>query len=242
MRNVVALVVLSIFLLVGCSTRSISDSGYRDGGYYGHRNDNTLYKGEINEFDVLGIDAGKEYTEEEISNELKKDKKRISLRKGDSILVIQSGAMIPDQYMIENMERYFSVSVFTGVPEKNKEHNSSYSRSLRYSAAKAGIEKIFVYWGVLEAGSKNLATKTVSWVPIMGWGVPDESQEIRIRLKVALVDVKTGKWEIFTPEVFHDSAYSARANRAQSDQEQVALLKSMAYKSAVEGTLARYVK
>ncbi|MCP4702934.1 MAG: aminopeptidase [Gammaproteobacteria bacterium] len=246
MKKATALVVLSLLILSGCGTRSISDSGYKEGGYYGYGDENPFYEGELSEFDILGIDAGKEYTEKQIANELNKEKERLSLRKGDSILLIQSGAIIPDQDMIENMEHYFSVSVFTGIPENNpedkKKSNISYSRVLRYSAAKAGIQKIFVYWGVLEAGSKNLATKIVSWVPIAGWGIPNESQEIRIRLKVALVDVKTGQWDIFTPKVFEDKAYSARANRAASDQEQVALLKSMAYKAAVEGALARYTQ
>ena len=242
MKNILACLVVSIMFLYGCSVRSISDSGPRDSSYYGQRNSNPLYRGELSEFDVLGIDPEREYTEEQINEELIKDAERISMRKGDSILVIQSGAMIPDQDMIENMEHYFSVSVFTGIPESDKKSNASYSSSLRYSAAKAGITKIFVYWGVLEAGSRNLATKTVSWVPIIGWGVPDENQEIRIRLKIALLDVGTGKWEIFTPPIFKDTAYSARANRSASDQEQVSLLKAQAYKAAVESTLARYVK
>lgn len=41
--------------------------------------------------------------------------------------------------------------------------------------------------------------KVVSWVPILGALVPDENQRMRIRLKVALIDVKSGKWEMFSP-------------------------------------------
>ena len=158
------------------------------------------------------------------------------------ILIIQSGAMIPDQQMTESMEKYFSVSPFTGVPEPDKKANASYAKALRYAAAKAGIGKILVYWGVLESGTQNLATRTVSWVPIVGWAVPDKAQEIRIRLKVALVDVKTGQWEMFVPKVFEDKTYSALLNRERSDQEQVALLKTKAYQAAVESTIARYVR
>ncbi len=241
MKKIGIPVIIFLLFLSGCATRSISNSGYNQPGYYGGgRADNPFYKGELSEFDVLGIDAGKEITEQEIAVAASARKERLTLRKGDSILLIQSGAMIPDQDMSESADKYFMVSVFTGVPEQDKKSNQSYAKSLRLAAAKAGIGKILVYWGVLESGTKNLATKTVSWVPIVGWALPDQTQEIRIRLKVALIDVKTGQWEIFVPRVFEDTAYSASLNRESSDQQQVALLKTKAYQAAIEGTLARY--
>jgi hypothetical protein len=236
------LILLSLIALIGCAARSISDSGYRPEGRYGYRSDNPFYKGELSEFDVLGIDTGKEFTEQDIITAAGQKKERLTMRKGDLILLIQSGAPMPDQEMTEGMEKYFSVSGFTGVPEPDKKTNVSYAKALRYAAAKAGIEKILVYWGILESGTRNLATRTVSWVPIVGWAMPDKAQEIRIRLKVALIDVKTGQWEMFQPKVFEDKAYSAILNRASTDQEQVALLKSKAYQAAVESTIARYVR
>lgn len=242
MKKIGLLALLFFVVLSGCSTRSISNSGYNPGGYYGRGADNPFYKGELSEFEVLGIDAGKEITEEQIAAAASSKKERVTLRKGDSILLIQSGAMIPDQDMVESAEKYFSVSVFTGVPEQGKEADASYAKALRLAAARAGIEKILVYWGLLQSGTKNLATKTVSWVPFVGWAVPDQAQEIRIRLKVALVDVETGRWEIFVPQIFEDKGYSALLSREHSDQQQVALLKTKAYRAAVEGTLARYVK
>jgi len=237
MKKIAVLAIL--LLLFGCGTRSISDSGYRSGHY---RGDNPLYKGELSEFDVLGIDSTKEITEQDIVAAADQKKDRLSLRKGDSILLIQSGAMIPDEKMVEGMEKYFSVIPFTGVPESDKKSNSSYAKGLRYAAAKAGVGKILVYWGVLESGTKNLATGTVSWVPIVGWAIPDKAQEMRIRLKVALIDPRTGQWEIFLPKTFGDKAYSAFLTREQSDQGQVALLKEKAYQAAVESTIERYVR
>lgn len=241
MKTSILAALVVILLLSSCATRSISDSGYKD-GYYGYRNDNPFYKGELSEFDVLGIEAGKEISEQDIATAAASRKERITLRKGDSIMVIQSGAMLPDEDMTKNMEKYFSVTVFTGVPETDRKENASYAKALRLAAAKGGIEKLFVYWGVLESGTRNLATKTISWVPIIGGAIPDQTQEIRIRLKVALIDVKSGQWEMFTPKVFEDTATSASLNRAQSDQAQVALLKTKAYETAVEDTLQRYVR
>lgn len=239
MKKVIAFLLPVLVVLTGCATRSISDSGYRY-GYYGR--EDSLYKGELSEFDVLGVVAGQERSEVEINAALNQPKEAMTLKKGDAVILIQSGAMIPDEPMLDAMQKHFSVQAFSGIPEPNKEATAGYANSLRYAAAKAGIGKIIVYWGILESGTKNLATKTISWAPIVGRAIPDETQELRIRLKVALVDVKTGQWDMFIPRVFQDKAVSAEVTREQSDQGQVALLKAQAYVSAVDGILTRYMK
>jgi len=91
-----------------------------------------------------------------------------------------------------------------------------------------------------ETGQVNLATKTISWVPIVGWGIPDERQRMRIRLKVAVIDVKTGQWEIFVPDAIEHDAISASYTRESSDQGQVALLKAKAYPAVAEDIVKRY--
>jgi hypothetical protein len=231
-----------VILFSGCATRSISDSGYQGSGYYGQRESNPFYKGELSEFDVLGIEAGQIASNEEITAAFVDNPQRRLIKKGDRIMLIQSGAMIPDHEMIRYMAENFSVSVFTGVPEEAKAKSSSYSSALRLAAAKAGISTIVVYWGILESGVENLATKTVSWVPIIGSVVPDESQTMRIRLKIAVIDVKTGEWEIFTPETLDDQAMSGRINREQSDQALVAALKAEAYKNASHDMAMKYAR
>ena len=142
--------------------------------------------------------------------------------------------------MVKAMEKYYHVSVFSGVPVAKSDSN--YALSLRLAAAKGGYEKIIAYWGLLETAQKGLGTKAVSWVPFVGGVIPDESQEMRIRLKVALVDVKSGQWDIFTPEPFHDSAISAQYMRESSDQGQVFMLKAKAYEAMVEDVIKRYSK
>ncbi len=228
-----------VLLLVGCGVRSISNSGYDSGGYR-NSNSNPFYQGELSEFDVLGIDANAEISDEDIEKAFESAKQNLNIRKGDPLLVIQSGAIIPDQEMVDYLEKYFSVSVFSGVPENGRDDNLSYSKSLRLSAAKAGIENIMIYWGLLESGSENLATKTVSWVPIVGWTLPDEAQKMRIRLKVAIMNARTGQWEIFVPKSFDDKKISSIVSRESSDQAQVVKLKSLSYEAAVENLLLRY--
>ena len=82
---------LGLALLLGaCATRSISDSGYHGGdghGYAYHDGGNPLYKGELTEFDVLGIDVARPASDEEIAQQLEK-RQKVGLRKGGLMMVI----------------------------------------------------------------------------------------------------------------------------------------------------------
>lgn len=240
-RHVPTLIFLSLALfLAACGVRSISDSGYyADSDRRGGRASNPYYRGELNEFDLLGIDPKVAVSDEQIQKSFAA-KTRIAIPKGSSMMVIQSGAMIPDDVMSTALEKYFNVAVFTGVPAENGAQGPSYATALRLAAAKGGYEKLLVYWGILETGRQNLATKAVSWVPIVGWAVPDQSQRMRIRMKIAVIDVRSGQWEMFAPEPFEDSDTSALYTRVSSDQAQVATLKDKAYKATVEDLVRRY--
>lgn len=87
-----------------------------------------------------------------------------------------------------------------------------------------------------------MSTKAAFWVPIVGGIIPDESQEMRIRLKVALIDVATGQWEVFSPKPVQDISASARYTRASSDQHQVAILKAQAYADLANCIAKKYAE
>lgn len=238
--GVALLIALLALVVSGCATRSISDSGYRsESGYRAQASSNPFYKGELSEFDLLGINAEPNITQEEI-NRAFESRQRMTVPKGSSIMLIQSGAMIPDEPMVKALEKNYNVSVFSGVPVAGGPN--SYAMSLRLAAAKGGYEKIVAYWGLLETAQKGLGTKAVSWVPFVGGVVPDEGQEMRIRLKVAVIDVRSGQWDMYSPEPFQDTAISARYTRQAADQGQVALLKTRAYEAAAEDLAKRYSK
>ncbi len=236
-------------LLGGCETRSISNSGYpvERGGAK-----NPFYSGELSEFDVLGIDPANPTTDEAIAQQLASHRK-VALRKGAPIMLIQSGASIPDDGMVRVLERHFPIVPFTGVPvgrsaakapagsQAVETRPTDYARALRLAAARAGAETILCYWGVLESTTDREATKGVSWVPVVGSVIPDETQQMRIRLDVAIIDVRTGSWSMFAPEAFVDSAVSASRNRESSDQVQVTALKERAYQAAAQKLITRYV-
>jgi len=238
------LLVVALAVLAGCSVRSISDSGFRGGG--GASGGSPFYRGELSAYDIIGIDRNRPVSDQDIQKALVA-KRPISVKKGSAIMLVQSGALFADPEMVTALERYYTVSSFTGIPIQDQRHNGmtdpapvSYSQLFRLAAAKGGFETIVVYWGVLESASEGLSSKAISWVPIIGGVIPDQAQHMRIRLMVAIIDVRTGQWETFDPPPFEDEAISNQHSRAASDQIQVATLKAKAYKEAAEAFVARY--
>ena len=239
---------VACIVLAGCSTtRSISNSGYRDDapGMYHHTARGSTdpgfgYQGELNEFDVLAVDRNKLVTDDDIARALD-DAKRVTLRPGSSILLIQSGAVFPDGPMVAELSRQFKVTPFSGAPPRHRtmtdiepSERVSYARSLRLAAARAGAESVVCYWGTLESARRNMETKTVSWIPFAGWVVPDESQHMRIRLKLAVIDVRSGGWTMLTVEPTPDKSWSTQFTRGSSDQKQVEALKRKAYETGAK--------
>src|SRR4051812_38908609 len=158
-----SLLVAACALLAGCdSTRSISNSGYHGDdhmSYYAPRMNGSdpgfAYRGELSEFDVLGIMRGQTTTEQDIQRALD-NAKSVTLNANSSILLIQSGAMFPDAPMVNELSKYFRVSPFSGVPPISR-HGSetttetrdpeSFAQSLRLAAARGGNDVILCYWG-----------------------------------------------------------------------------------------------
>jgi hypothetical protein len=238
-----SLILIAALLASGCAQkRSISNSSYVENqGYWcpPGRTGDYAYRGELSEFDVLGIEMSNNATDEQIARMLDASG-RVSVRKGSSVLLIQSGAMQPDQPMVAALEKQFVIVPFCGQP--GAKSAAGYSRSLRLAAAQAGCETVICYWGSLESASKGNETKAVSWVPLAGWILPDESQQMRIHLKVALVDVRSGRWTMLSSQAFEDRAHSNRLNREASDQKQVEKLKQLAYASAAADVVKIYAR
>ena len=241
--------------LCGCTnTRSISHSGYNDAGSTsgfmprpGDSDPGFEYRGELSEFDVLGITRGVVTSDTEIERTLA-GVKQVRLHPGDSILLIQSGAMFPDGSVASELGKHFRVVPFSGVPAigtmKDGRFESgnadSFSRSLRLAAARGGNNMILCYWGILESENANLPTKTVSWVPVVNWVLPDQREHMRIRLKMALVDVRTGDWAMFSPSPMESSGISISPRRNVADQKLVENLKDHAYVTGIKELLRQY--
>jgi hypothetical protein len=231
MKRIIALLAL-VLMVAGCQTRSISDSGYRQ-PYGWARSESPLYKGELTELDILGAAPAQVATEPIIANALAAAAVP-RLKRGDKLIVIQSGAPVADNAMLEEAARYFSVAPFSGIPPTE---TSGMAESLRLRAAQGGYPFILCYWGVLESAQEDKEGKAVSWVPIVGSFVPDQKQQMRIRLKALLVDVASGGWRMLTPEAHSDAGYNSRWSREASDQKLVQSLKEQGYKSLIADLL-----
>lgn len=226
------LLCLALAVAGGCSGKT-ADSGYGSEPPPGH---NLFYMGELPIKDVLGVepDTG-------AANSLSSQKtpgKLPFVPLDSSILLVQSGSMTPDDDMFKAMSIYYNVSLFSGIPDTSP--TSGYAASLRMAAENNGCDAILVYWGVVETTETDHQSKIISWFPLIGGAIPDETHHMRIRLKIALIDTKTGQWDMFIPRSFEDTASSSRFNREAVDQGQVDLLKAKAYRSAVNEIVKRY--
>ena len=121
--NNICLLSFCCVLIAGCtrSVRPISNAAYSEspkrGIYCGPETAQapTQYRGELSEFDVLGITRGQAASENEIRRALEQAKS-VKLRPSSSILLIQSGAAFPDGPMMEELGKHFRVVPFSGVP------------------------------------------------------------------------------------------------------------------------------
>jgi len=202
----------------------------------------------LSEFDVLGITRNETASEADIEKALA-TAKQIRLKPGASVMLVQSGAIFPDAPMVTELSQHFRVVPFTGVPPVSRRATDGqferydagdFSKSLRLAAARGGCDTIICYWGILESENAKLATKTVSWVPVASWFIPDENQHMRILLKLALVDVRTGDWAVLSPEAIQDSKLSTSHSRGVADQKLVERLKQKAYDAGAKELLERY--
>ena len=233
------LAILIATISVSCAqTRSIFNSGYH--GIQG-------YRGELIEIEVLGVNPNKEISDAAIQSALASET-RVSLKRGDRIVLVQSGATFPDEPMLSKIQIHYPVVPFSGVPaldprnrrSENPAPRQPINRALRLAAAKARAKTMIVYWSILESDREEQGTKVISWVPIAGNIVPYERKHMRIRLKAAVIDVATGAWEFVTAEVKGDSRMSAKINRKGSDQKQVIGLKAKGYELLAASIVTRF--
>lgn len=226
-------------LLAGCATRSISNSDCdpsRDS--YCARN----APAELSEFDVLGIARNAKPTDADIAAALARPRSLV-LNRSSRILLIQSGAPFPDAPMHEALAKHYAIGTFSGTRPRNgidAVDAESYARSLRIAAAQGGYDKVLVYWGVLESARIDNAASNVSWVPIVGWMLPDEREHMRIRLRLALIDTGSGQWEMLEPPPVGSDSLSSFMSRRSVDQTLVMQLKTAGYEKAAEALSLRF--
>jgi hypothetical protein len=198
-------------LIASCATRSISNPERPWG------NGNTAYAGELSDFDVVGSGAADQPKSDDLV-----------LRPHMRVLLVQSGAAFPDERMITGLSKQFDVGAASGAPTPTLRE-----QGMRYAAARGGFDAVIAYWGVLETTEHMNAGATVSWVPIAGAFVPDWNQRMRIRLRVVILDVHSGRWRTLLTPPIDDERASSILTREDSDSHQVGRLMQAAIPVAV---------
>jgi hypothetical protein len=98
--------------------------------------------------EVLGTQGQAEMTDEQIRKTLD-ETHSFHLRRGSAILLVQSGASVPDAAMVDELSREFKVIPHTGIASEILPENSdaTLSKALRMAAAQSNADTVLVYWG-----------------------------------------------------------------------------------------------
>lgn len=214
---------LSVILVNGCSKSSI-DTRKKDS--ITQRNVEVSSMPQLTDQDVFGNELTLEISEEDIQNAVEEAQGQFEIPLNSAIVLVRSGARAPDIMMQKEMQRYYQVSTFSGIPVTRKKHtikpvistkevvsdpevivhdvtgksgviNANYMQALRYIAAKGRHRAVVVYWDDLEIGKYNSATKDVVWKKYNGEKLSGAS--LRYLIRFALVDVATGEWATYSP-------------------------------------------
>ncbi|EAO2688033.1 hypothetical protein E2X65_23445 [Salmonella enterica] len=215
------LLLMGALLLNGCSKSSSIDA--RKTGYTSPRTDISSMT-QLTDQDVFGNELTLEITEEDIQNAVEEAKGQFEIPLNSAIVLVRSGSRAPDVMMQKEMQRYYKVSTFSGIPVIRKKRavqpvasvkeavsdivendvdgksgviNANYMQALRYIAAKGRNKAIVVYWDELEMGKFNAVTKEVVWKKYNGEKLAGSS--LRYLIRFALVDVASGEWATWSP-------------------------------------------
>ena len=101
---------------------------------------------------------------------------------------------------------------------------------------------MLVDWRTIETATRHTEGAVVSWVPIVGWGLADTVVRQRLRLKLALVDVRTGQWDLILPPDVWDETTSSPLSRESKDQALVARVKQRGYAAAVAHLVEEHMR
>jgi hypothetical protein len=227
--------VLAAIVLIGCAHENTTD--FRRADYSSRQPLKSHNPGgnQLADTDVLGVSSSAP-TDEDIRNTLDRASK-VELRQGESVLVVQSAEPVPDSRMIAELNRYYRAIPYSGIRSDwisgDSGGNPDYAKALRFAAAQAGAEKILCFWGNLEVAHHDLSTKTVTWLPVVDIFVPDQKENVRVHLKVALVDVRTGAWTVFRTEPQEARMVSTGWSREHVQSPEVRRLQQKSYVVAV---------
>lgn len=238
---------LSILLFIsGC--KSSPSAQTKNPGYVSIKNNSS---NQLTYSDVFDDELEDEITEDDIQEAILQAEHGFTLPANTTIILAESGKLVPDIKMQNEMSKYYQVSVYSGLPKrkartlKNRQEETTvqnnYMRTLRLIAAKGHQKAIIVYWSTLQLGSLDEVNREIIWADFTGGAVPANTFKMRYLLRFALVDVSTGNWSMFLP--ITQSADYRKANSFNtgiSDMGQFESLKQRAYIEAARLISQKY--
>jgi hypothetical protein len=264
--KILPLLIFSSLMLCGCSKSSFIDSNKT--GSTTSKTD--LYStSQLTDQDVFGNELTLEISEEDIQNAVEEASGFFEIPINSSIVLVQSGARAPDAIMQKEMQRYYQVATFSGIPVAKKKRavqpvatvkesttddaenfaasqsgviNANYMQAMRYIAAKGRQKAVVVYWGELEMGKYSSAKKEIAWKKYAAnEKLPGAS--LRYLIRFALVDVATGEWATYSPantEIVVVPSTVKKGGDADITEQQLIGLKQKACKMVVDDLVSRY--
>lgn len=247
------LIVLSAaaFLLNGCTQSSIDARKKLVSESPSRSNKNTLPQ--LTDKDIFGNETTLSVSEEDIQAALESDK--LSVPSDSAVILIQSGNQAPDTVMQQELSKYYKVTTFSGVPDRQKKlscnkvkdeegqtvisANMNYMQSLRYIAAKGQQKTVIVYWDTLQTGKYDNVTKTTLWTDYQNESVPSPGS-LRYLIRFALVDVATGAWATWSPINYEDNISSQFNEKEPIPQPKISQLKQRTIAAVVKDLNSRY--
>lgn len=215
------LLLMGVILLNGCSKSSSIDG--KKTGSTAQRTE-IFSMSQLTDQDVFGNELTLEITEEDIQNAVEEAQGKFEIPLNSAVVLVKSGSRAPDAMMQKEMQRYYQISTFSGIPVARKKRtvqpatlvkeaasdieendaigksgviNANYMQALRYIAAKGRHKAVVVYWDELEMGKYSSATKDVVWKKYSGEKLSGSS--LRYLIRFAMVDVATGEWATYSP-------------------------------------------
>lgn len=177
------------------------------------------------------------------------------------MILVQSGSRAPEAIMQQEMNKYYTVATFSGIPDRQKTvicnkdkskddsqdvavtENMNWMQALRYIAAKGHQKAIVVYQDMLQSGRYDPITKTMIWSDYKNEKLKDATV-LRYLVRFTLVDVATGKWATWSPVNFEDKILPPSPGKRDvaetTAEQQIIQLKQKTDASLVKDIVKRY--
>lgn len=240
-----------IFLLSAC-VRSPIDAKKKDIP----RTESSISKStasQLTDKDIFGNETTLAVSEEDIQAAMEGEKFSVPLN--SSVILVQSGNRAPEMVMQQEMSRYYRISTFSGIPDRQKaiscnkmkneegeavtSENMNYMQALRYIAAKGQQKAVIVYWDTLQSGKYDTTIKTMVWSDYRNEKL-SSTDSLRYLVRFALVEVATGEWATWSPVNYEYNTLQPVAGKKPVTDEQIAQLKQKTFAAVVKDMVNRY--